>query len=103
MQIIDLILLQLITVFIVDLSGGIESLKLFISSYLTKSKIKSTNFSLKPIDCSLCMMHWIGVIYLLFTGFTIPLYAVVCILSLLTPVTSNLLLYIRDSINKHIN
>lgn len=103
MQIIDLILLQLITVFIVDLSGGIESLKLFISSYLTKSKIKSTNFPLKPIDCSLCMMHWIGVIYLLFTGFTIPLYAVVCILSLLTPVTSNLLLYIRDSINKHIN
>ena len=103
MQIIDLILLQLITVFIVDLSGAIEHLKLFISSYLTKSKIKSTNFSLKPIDCSLCMMHWIGVIYLLFTGFTIPLYAVVCILSLLTPVTSNLLLYIRDSINKHIN
>ena len=103
MQIIDLILLQLITVFIIDLSGGIESLKLFISSYLTKSKIKSTNFSFKPFDCSLCMMHWVGIIYLLFTGFTIPLYALVCILSLLTPVTSNLLLYIRDSINKYIN
>ena len=103
MQIFDLILLQLITVFIVDLSGGIESLKLFISGYLTKSKIKSTDFSMKPFDCSLCMMHWVGLIYLLVTGFSIPSYAVVCILSLLTPVTSNLLLYIRDSINKHIN
>lgn len=103
MQVFDLILLQLITVFIIDLSGAVEHLKLFISSYLTKTKIKSTNFSLKPLDCSLCMMHWIGLIYLLFTGFSIPLYALICILSLLTPVTSNLLLYIRDSLNKYIN
>ena len=100
MQILDLIYLQIITVFIIDLSGVVDYIKLYISSYLTKKRITSYNFSLKPFDCSLCMFHWIGLSYLIITGFDISLYCVVCVLSLFTPTVSNLLLYIRDSINK---
>lgn len=97
--IFELILLQIIIVFIIDLSGIIPHLKLFISSYLTKDKIKSSEFSFKPFDCSLCMMHWVGLIYIICVGFTIPLYCVVCILALFTNPVSNALLTIIDKIN----
>ena len=96
-MIIELILIQLIIVFIIDLSGAVESFKLFISKILTKGKIQTTNFSLKPFDCSLCMTWWIGLIYLLIChSFTIPYIALVALLSYLTPLSSSILLLIKD-------
>lgn len=103
MQIIDLILLQIITVFIIDLSGFPITLKTYVSKYLTKSKIITSEYSFKPFDCSLCMTHWIGLLYIIITGFSIPLYALVCVLSLTTSNTMNLLLLIKDGINKLID
>lgn len=96
-MIIDLILIQLIIVFIIDLSGAVESLKLFISKILTKGKIQTTNFDLKPFTCSLCSTWWIGLIYLLVChSFTIPYIALVALLSFLTPLSSSILLLIKD-------
>lgn len=96
-MIIDLILIQLIIVFIIDLSGAVESFKLFISKHLTKNKIVTTNFSIKPFDCSLCSTWWIGLIYLLIChSFTIPYIALVALLSFLTPLSSSILLLIKD-------
>lgn len=97
--IINLILLQIIIVFIIDLSGVIPTIKQLISSFLTKKQIITDNFSIKPLDCSLCMMHWIGLIYIVCVDFSIPLYCLVCILSLLTSPISNLLLSIKDRLN----
>lgn len=99
--ILKLIIIQIIIVFIVDLSGFITSLKLFISNKITNGKMSTTNFSLKPFSCSLCMTWWIGLLYiLLIHHFTIPLIGVVCLLAFLTPVTMNFLLLIKDLINK---
>lgn len=96
-MIIDLILIQLIIVFIIDLSGAVESFKLFISKILTKGKIQTTNFDLKPFTCSLCSTWWIGLIYLLIChSFTIPYIALVALLSYLTPLSSSILLLIKD-------
>ena len=96
-MIIELILIQLIIVFIIDLSGVVDSIKLFISKHLTKNKIVTTNFSLKPFDCSLCSTWWIGLIYLLIChSFTIPYIALVALLSYLTPLSSSILLLIKD-------
>ena len=96
-MIIELILIQLIIVFIIDLSGAVESLKLFISKILTKGKIQTTNFDLKPFTCSLCSTWWIGLIYLLIChSFTIPYIALVALLSFLTPLSSSILLLIKD-------
>ena len=96
-MIIDLILIQLIIVFIIDLSGAVESFKLFISKILTKGKIQTTNFDLKPFTCSLCMTWWTGLIYLLIChSFTIPYIAFVALLSFLTPLSSSILLLIKD-------
>ena len=96
-MIIDLILIQLIIVFIIDLSGAVESFKLFLSKILTKGKIQTTNFDLKPFTCSLCMTWWTGLIYLLIChSFTIPYIALVALLSYLTPLSSSILLLIKD-------
>ena len=96
-MIIDLILIQLIIVFIIDLSGAAESFKLFISKILTKGRIQTTNFDLKPFTCSLCSTWWIGLIYLLIChSFTIPYIALVALLSYLTPLSSSILLLIKD-------
>lgn len=96
-MIIDLILIQLIIVFIIDLSGAAESFKLFISKILTKGKIQTTNFDLKPFTCSLCMTWWTGLIYLLIChSFIIPYIALVALLSYLTPLSSSILLLIKD-------
>lgn len=96
-MIIDLILIQLIIVFIIDLSGAVESFKLFISKILTKGKIQTTNFDLKPFTCSLCSTWWIGLIYLLIChSFTIPYISLVALLSYLTPLSSSILLLIKD-------
>ena len=96
-MIIDLILIQLIIVYIIDLSGAVESFKLFISKILTKGKIQTTNFDLKPFTCSLCSTWWIGLIYLLIChSFTIPYIALVALLSYLTPLSSSILLLIKD-------
>ena len=96
-MIIELILIQLIIVFIIDLSGAVESFKLFISKILTKGKIQTTNFDLKPFTCSLCSTWWVGLIYLLIChSFTIPYIALVALLSFLTPLSSSILLLIKD-------
>lgn len=96
-MIIELILIQLIIVYIIDLSGVVDSIKLFISKHLTKNKIVTTNFSIKPFDCSLCSTWWIGLIYLLIChSFTIPYIALVALLSYLTPLSSSILLLIKD-------
>lgn len=96
-MILDLILIQCIIVYIIDLSGVVDSFKLFISNILTKGKIQTTNYDLKPFTCSLCMTWWIGLIYLIIChSFTIPYIALVALLSFLTPLSSSILLLIKD-------
>lgn len=76
--ILNLILLQIIVVFIVDISGAIDSLKSGLKWLLTKGKMSNSNYILKPFDCSMCSQWWCGLIYLLITGhFTIPYIAFV--------------------------
>ena len=101
---LNLLLIQLILVFIIDLSGASTSLKLFISKWLTKGRVPSTNYDLKPFTCSLCMTWWIGLIYIYLVGeFTIPMIAYVGGLSYLTSVSKDALLLVKDLITKVIN
>lgn len=78
--ILSLLLIQVIVVFIVDISGAIESLKSGLKWILTKGAMKGSDYDLKPWSCSLCMSWWCGLIYLLVTGhFTIPYIAFVAL------------------------
>lgn len=59
----ELLLLAIIVVFIVDISGIVDTMKRALSRWLSV-KIER----IKPFDCSLCMVWWCGLAYLLIIG-----------------------------------
>ena len=97
--IIDIILVALVTIYIVDLSGFTETLLKVISAYKGR---KITE--LKPFSCSLCMVWWVCLIYAVIVGnLTIPVVALIALLSLLSVPSGQLLILIREAILKVIN
>lgn len=95
-MIIKLLLLTCVVVFIIDLSGIIEELERILGKWL-KAKIVIP----KPISCSLCMTWWIGLIYIIVCGYlNLPYIAYVALLSFLTTTIYNILILIRDIVNK---
>lgn len=100
---INILLIQIILCFIIDLSGFIPS----IESSLSK-KLKYKCHIPKPFSCSLCMGFWINNIILLCTNeFTLPMIAFTCIISFLSKNitgflrwTSEALIYIEDALYK---
>lgn len=97
---LNLLIIQFITVFIVDISGVVDSIKTGIKWILTKGKMKDSDYRLKPFDCSICMTFWSGLIYLICTSeFTFINIAIVCALAALTMETKNLILLVKDLIS----
>ena len=96
-MIINLILLTFITCFIIDISGIMTDIKKLFFRIL---KIKSHEISairIKPFDCSTCMVFWIGVIYLLYTGqFDIYSLAIVSFLSAISQNISGFIQYFKE-------
>ena len=97
--IIDIILVALVTIYIVDLSGFTETWLSILSHYKNR---KITE--LKPFSCSLCMVWWVCLIYAAIVGnLTIPVVALIALLSLLSVPCGQLLILIREAILKVIN
>ena len=61
---LELLALAFIVVYIVDETGIVNSLKTLIKRWLN---VKS-DITLKPLDCSLCMTHWVCLAYVLIFG-----------------------------------
>ena len=94
--IIDIILVALVTIYIVDLSGFTETLLKVISAYKGR---KITE--LKPFSCSMCMVWWVCLIYAVIVGnLTIPVVALIALLSLLSVPFGQLLILIREAFLK---
>lgn len=97
--IIDIILVALVTIYIVDLSGFTETLLKVISAYKGR---KITE--LKPFTCSLCMVWWVCLIYAVIVGnLTIPVVALIALLSLLSVPCGQFLILIREAFLKVVN
>ena len=97
--IIDLILVALVTIYIVDLSGFTETWLSFLSHYKGR---KITE--LKPFSCSLCMVWWVCLIYAAIVGnLTMPVVALIALLSFLSVPCGQLLMLIRELLLKVIN
>lgn len=87
-MIINVIMLHLVIVYVVDISGFLESLKTGLSYVLKRDVI-----SLKPIDCSVCMSFWIIGFYCMAFG-EISLIAsafIGCVFAFLAPLTEALM------------
>ena len=103
MLIINLILIQLIVVFIIDLSGIVETAKKWVWKKAFKTIPYNEEFRMKPFDCSLCVTFWTGLIYLAIVGeFNLPAIACVCLLAFLTPIAADLLRLFKDILTKAI-
>lgn len=99
-MILNLIILQFIVVFIVDLSGVMTHIKKGIWKWLKGKDKPYKEFSFKPFDCSLCSVWWTGLIYLLIThSFTIPYIAFVALLAFLASTSATLLQLLKDSLD----
>lgn len=97
MIIFKLFLIAFIVVYIVDISGAVDSLKTGLKWIITKGKMTDNNYSLKPFDCSLCCTFWSGLIYLFVIGeFTLPYIAVVCLFSAFSEILKNTILLVED-------
>lgn len=97
--IIDIILVAVITIYIVDLSGFTETLLKVISAYKGR---KITE--LKPFSCSLCMVWWVCLAFLLMSAkLSLPMVAFIALLSFLSAPIGQLLILIREAFLKVIN
>lgn len=104
MTIFNLFLIAVITVCIIDLSGFVESLKSALTKLLTKGKISNSDYTLKPIDCSLCMTFWIGLIYLIiYNQLTLLNISILLLIAVSTPIINDVIRLLQDIITKIIN
>ena len=104
MTYLNLLIINLVVILIVDISGFVPNLKRFISKWLTKDRITTTEFSLKPFDCSFCMTFWSLLLYIAVTQqFTFINILGVVTITLFTDVTKQLLLLIKDLLLKMID
>lgn len=97
MMFLRLIIIACVVVLTIDLSGFIKSLKSFISLKLTKGKIDSNSFSIKPFDCSYCMTFWCSLLYITIAGqLTLVniLFALLC--AYFSDVVRQLLIFVKD-------
>lgn len=101
MIVINLFLICVICVFIVDISGAVESLKSGIKWLLTKGKMSNSDYTLKPFDCSLCMTFWASIIYLLIIGaFTFKYIAIVCLFCTFCDTIKSTIYMVEDIVKK---
>ena len=94
---LELLALAFIVVYIVDETGIVNSFKTFIKRWLnTKSDI-----TLKPLDCSLCMTHWVCLVYvLIFGSLDIFIYLYILFLSCNTDNIYTLIQKVNEAISR---
>lgn len=82
-----LIELQVAVVFLIDLSGAVDSFKEALGRWL---RVKVGR--LKPFDCSLCMYHHTALVVMLCLGrLNLDTYVAICLLAFATTATSAVL------------
>lgn len=95
----NLILISLIIVYIIDISGFVDEIENF---FFKKFKIGASR--LKPFNCSKCMTWWIGLLTIFIQDmFTLKYIALVAAISMLSNTISQLLIFIREALNKTVN
>lgn len=92
--IIGLLLIQALCVFVIDYTGAVEELFTPLVKRLTGAKIGTIG---KPFNCSLCSTVWLSLLWLLCKGsFTLSYIGLVALLAALTPVTLDIIWFVRD-------
>lgn len=94
---IDILFIAVIVVCIVDISGFTDSWKSGLKRLFTKGRMSDPNYSLKPFDCSTCLIFWSSLLYLIMTQqLTFHMLAYVLVVSVMAVVIKDLIFFIRD-------
>ena len=93
---LDVVFIQIIVCFIIDLSGVIQSIETGLSKRLHFKCVIP-----KPFSCSLCSGWWINLIYLIAVHqFTLPYIVFVAMVSFFSKNISGFLRWIQESLVK---
>lgn len=94
---INILLIAVIVVIVIDITDFINNIKKLISSILTKGKIKSSSYIMKPFDCSLCMTFWAGLIYLIYcNSISLLNIAILLLIAISTPIINDIIRLLQD-------
>lgn len=97
----DILMIQFIVCFIVDISGFVEEIKALCQRIVLGKHVKYSGYRLKPFDCSLCMCFWLVLLYCLFTiGFSIESFFIASLAALTADIVSNAMMALKDLIIK---
>lgn len=89
-MIANILIIATLCCFIVN-SGAVDSLKRLIWRWL-KGKTPYKDYSLKPLDCELCLTWWSGLSYTIISGnFSLQSLLLVALSAWLTPVIVDLM------------
>ena len=92
---VNLIALSAVIAYITEVSGIIDNLKYALGRWLGVTVSR-----LKPLDCSLCMTWWCGLIYIICVGeCSVINIAVVALLSALAHNIAEVIMLMSDSIS----
>lgn len=90
---IDILLVDLVVIYIVDLSGFTDSWRNLLSRMTGIKNLRT----LPPFDCGKCMTWWAGLVYVLINwGWSLPLISYVGLLSFLSVPIGNTMIFIRE-------
>ena len=93
---LDVIFIQIIVCFIIDLSGFIQSIEEGLSKWFKFKCVIP-----KPFSCSLCSGWWINLIYLIITHqFTLPYVVFVALGAFFSKSICGILRWIQESLVK---
>ena len=96
--ILNILIISVICCCIVDISGFIEEFETILTKGLS---MKTRAHIPKPFSCSLCLTHWLSVLYVIVIGeFSLMIYAIILLISIMTPVITEAILLLRGLLNK---
>lgn len=93
---LDVIFIQIIVCYIIDLSGVIQSIEGGLSKWFKFKCVIP-----KPFSCSLCSGWWINLIYLIIThNFTLPYVVFIALVSFFSKNISGFLRWAQEALVK---
>ena len=95
-MILQILMINTIICFIIDISGIIESIEWWLSKMLGGKVVIP-----KPFSCSLCMCFWMGLLWLAIqSNFTLFNVMIVCLMAALSEQITNMIIIIKNLIGK---
>lgn len=101
---INTIYITLIVVIILDQTDAMDGIKRLLSRFLTNGKVNTSDYSLKPLDCPLCLSWWLNLIYIIAVGkFSLANTVIILLLAISTPIINDIIILAMTAIQRLIS